>query len=620
MKFTIKGNLTGYLCEDCNEPIGNVEVLLYQPWQKENVLEKAIASEKETFRLVNQEEANARKSLLIASTKTDEIGNFEFTIDEKFGGTAFDIDFVCGTVPRIPPKAPHRAPVQLHITTFYPKWKIDERQENYAFQWKFPIPSKWWCQIRGLFFDAWVICGYLRSCDTGNPIPGALVTAWDADFLHDDNLGSTTTDASGFFRIDYTSIQFKQTFLSPWINLETDPGLPLTFNSGPDVYFKATVAGVKVIDETKVDRRDNVGYCLCVNLCSKINIGDPGDNFPSVWTGIGTDFNISTIAPKGFDAAGYAGSGKYALTGVIDLTGQAALKTASGNEIDYRFLVSDLTTLNGGPAPADVNFSKIVGLTPSLFASSVVAKLVDKSDFTKIYDVSSDLSDFDAEGWFSVNKAIDRTLTALLLGPASNFLVMDVDTLLSLNTRALTKALDVADGAVKVGDAVPTALKIPIEKVAIRFEIREVINRAAKVFNPLPGNKTTLNSAIINNNAVFIKLAITELEGALCTPIGGNVHAKYTVYHPHLGAAMMHLNNNSITVNRDVTDGFLTLSGNLSPAVDGNANINMPINNPPNDMTKCTYSLKFWALARLHDGRNGVGYTGPLEQLFFYNG
>jgi hypothetical protein len=205
------------------------------------------------------------------------------------------------------------------------------------------------------------------------------------------------------------------------------------------------------------------------------------------------------------------------------------------------------------------------------------------------------------------------------LGSITGFLIQDIDTLLTLNTRALTTAPDIAAGAVNVGDPVPAGLKIPIEKVAIRFEVREAVNRPANVFNPISGDGTTLNAAIINNNAVFMKLAITELEGALCTPIGGTVHAKYTVYHPHLGAAVMHLNNNSSTVNRDITDGFLTLSGNVNPAVDGGNNNSLQLNNPPNDMTKCTYSLKFWALPRLHDGENSASYSGPLEQLFFYN-
>jgi hypothetical protein len=621
MKYIIKGNLCGYLCEECTEPLSGIEVLLYLPWQKDRILVTALANAKETFRLVSKDEAKDRKKLLVATAKTDAEGNYEFVLDDKFANTAFDIDFSCGTVPRGPKKPPRKEPVQFHITTIYPQWRIDEKQKFSYYLWQYCVPYKWWCHIRGYYFDAWVICGILTQCETGAPIPNAKVTAWDADFLTDDNLGSDTTDASGHFRIDYSSIKFKQTFLSPWINVETDPGLPLTFQSGPDVYFKASIGSLALINETKANRRNNVGYCLCVKLCTKVPIvDDPGEVLPSAWTGIGLAFNITTgVGPKDFDVNGYAGSGKYALTGTLRLTGQAASKSAAGNPIEYRFLVSDVTTPNGGAAPALANFTKVLGVTPGLFVPGTVSKLMQKVFPWNVYDVVSNQADFDSEGWFDINKSISRTLTDLGLGPLSDYFIIDEDTLLSLNTGVLTIHPDVAPAAVVVGNAVPAGLKIPVQKVAVRFEIREVVNKPANIFNIIPGSGKTLNSAVINNNSVYIKLAITELEGALCTPISGTVHAKYTVYHPHLGAALMHLNNNSYSVNRDITDGFLTLAGNINPAVDGNGNMSLQINNPPNDMTKCTYALKLWAQARMHNGDSAWGYSGPAEQLFFYN-
>jgi len=621
MKYIIKGNLCGYLCEECTEPLSGIEVKLYLPWHKEKVLVKALANTKETFHLVSKEEASSRKKLLIATTKADANGNYEFVVDDKYANTAFDIDFSCGTVPHGPNKKPRKEPVQLHITTIYPEWRIDEKQKFYYFHWKYCVPYKWWCHIRGYYFDAWVICGILTQCETGAPIPNAQVTAWDADFLTDDNLGTAVTDANGHFRIDYSSIKFKQTFLSPWINVETDPGLPLTFHSGPDVYFKASIGSLVLIDETKANCRNNVGYCLCVKLCTKVPIVDDGGGvLPSAWTGIGLAFNVSSGGgPNDFDVNGYAGVGKYALTGKIRLTGQAAYKSSGGNPIEYRFLVSDITTPNGGPAPGLANFTEILGVTPGLFQPSLVAKLMQKVFPWNVYNVYSKQADFDSEGWYDINKSIDRTLTDLSLGPLSDYFIIDEDTLLSLNTKALTTHPDIPAAAVVVGNAVPAGLKIPLQKVAIRFEIREVVNKPANIFNIIAGSGKTLNSAVINNNTVFMKLAVKELEGALCTPISGTVHAKYTVYHPHLGAAFMRLHNNSYSVNRDITDGFLTLSGNTNPAVDGNGNLSHQLNNPPNDMTKCTYSLKLWAQARMHNGDDAWPYSGPVEQIFFYN-
>jgi hypothetical protein len=185
----------------------------------------------------------------------------------------------------------------------------------------------------------------------------------------------------------------------------------------------------------------------------------------------------------------------------------------------------------------------------------------------------------------------------------------------------LTTAPDVPPGAADAGQPVPAANKIPIEKIAIRFEIREVVNKPANQFNIIPGSGKTLNSAIVNNNPMFFKLAITELDASgSCTPINGTLHAKYTVYHPHLRAAYLHLKNNSNTVNRYITgDGFMTLSGNTNPLVDGNANNSFQLNNPPNDMTRCTYALRLNAQARLHNGDSAWSYSGPIEKLFFYD-
>lgn len=606
------------LCEECSELLSGMKVLLYLPIEKDHVMASAIADPKETFRFVKPEEVSAREKLLVASAVTDEKGNFEFQVDKQYGNTAFDIDFVCGTVPRIPPKSPPKGPFQFHITTFYPKWRTDSK-DQLVFIWKYCLPARWWCFIRGHYFDVWTICGKLSNCQTGNPIVNAQVTAWDADFLTDDHLGTALTDASGHFRIDYTSIQFKQTFLSPYLNVETDPGT-LTFVSGPDVYFKAVLGGTVLVDEKSSDARKNVGYCLCVDLCSKINVSDTDDNFPSAWTGIGSAFNISFGAgPKDFDADGYAGSGKFALTDTVRLTGQAAPRAASGNPIEYRFLVSDATTPNGGAAPTLANFTKIVGVTPGLFQPSRVAMLMLKVAPFTVYDVFSAQADFDADGWFDINNAIARTQADNGLGALADYFFIDEDTLISMDTNPLTNAPNVPNGAAAVGDPFPIGSKLPIEKVAIRFEIREVINKATNSFAPLVGSGKTLNSAILNNNPAFMKLAVAELTAAGdCSPISGTIHAKYTVYHPYLSNVHLHLHNNSNTINKYMTDGFLTLAGNTNPVVDNGNNNSLQVNATPNDLIRCTYKLTLGLQRRLHTGDSQVNYNYQ-EVLFFYD-
>ncbi|RZJ53194.1 MAG: hypothetical protein EOO44_09325 [Flavobacterium sp.] len=615
MRNILKGSLRGHVCEDCREAISDVEVLFYLPYRNETATH-ATSNIKETFHLVLKEEIKQREKLLVGKAMTDKNGNFEFVIEEQYLRADLDIDFICGTVPPKPPKPKRDEILQFHITTISVSEELAKQEKSQNYRWEYAIPYKWWCYIRGHFFDVWVICGHLMNCKTNEPIVNAKVTAMDADFLTDDNLGTATTDAAGHFRIDYSSADFKKTFLSPWINVETDPSF-LSFQSGPDVYFKAELAGTKLVDETKADARKNVGYCLCVNLCSEVAVTDPGETFPSAWTGIGSKFSSSygTGFPD-FDADGYASSDKNVLFSTVKLTGQAALKSAAGNPIEYRFSVSDATLQNDDlNNPPLSGFTKVVGLYPNLFVPSVVSKLIRKvySPVLNQISVSSDQTDFDTEGWFDVNHAIDRALVNVGLTPADLALynIIEEDTLISMNTAALTTAPNIPN-TYSAGQPIP--IDIPVEKFAIRFEIREVINKAANQFGVINGGKI-LNSAIMNNNPIYRKLVIKELEEtSLCSPISGTIHAKYTLYHPYLSSGSLHLNNNSLSVNRDITDGVINTTLNKR------INDNSQLNNPPADMTRCTYALKLYSGTRKHNGDFGDSEgSSPLEQIFFYD-
>lgn len=618
MRNILKGSLRGHVCEDCIEVISDVEVLFYLPYRNETPA-NSTSNIKETFHLVLKEEVKQREKLLIGKAMTDKNGNFEFEINEQYLRADLDIDFICGTVPPKPPKPKRDEILQFHITTISVYEELAKQVQSQNYRWEYAIAYKWWCYIRGHFFDAWVICGHLMNCRTNEPIANAKVTAMDADFLTDDNLGSATTDSYGHFRIDYSSADFKKTFLSPWINIETDPSF-LSFQSGPDVYFKAELSGTKLVDETKADARKNVGYCLCVNLCSEISVTDPGETFPSAWTGIGSKFSSSygTSAPD-FDAEGYASSDKNVLFSTIKLTGQAALRSAAGNPIEYRFSVSDATLPNDDANnPPLGGFTKIVGLYPNLFVPGVVSKLIRKvySPILNQISVYSDQSDFDAEGWFDVNHAIERALINVGLTPADLALynIIEEDTLIAMNTAALTTAPNVPN-IFSAGQPIPPANEIGVEKFAIRFEIREVINKAANQFGNINGGKI-LNSVIMNNNPIYRRLAIKELEETtLCDPISGLVTAKYTLYHPYLASGKLHLNSNSLTINRDIADGVIDNTTLVKRIKDDSV-----LNTPPDNLTRCTYSLKLYSSTRKHNGEDGDSDGGsPLEQLFFYD-
>lgn len=620
MPYILKGKLCGELCDTCKEPLAKVKVALYKPFRQNELFASTVANPKETVHIVGKKELKERSKLLVKTVEADDNGNYEFELDD--GDGPYDIDVIINSVPNSDKHL--KEPVQVHLTTLFPKWRTN-RQEQSFYIWDFCIFSKLWCLIRGHFFDAWVICGVLENCATGAPIPNAQVTAWDDDFLSDDNLGTATTDANGHFRIDYSSIDFKQTFLSPLINVETDPGFPLSFKSGPDVYFKAELGGTVILEESGSDRRDNVGYCLCVKLCTdKVIPGGGVDEsvFPSAWTGIGLAFTIPT-GPilNDFDVDGFAGSKKHGLTGNIRLTGQAAHKLSNGNRVEYRFLASDTTTPNGGPAPSLGNFTKIVGVTPGLFQPSVVARIQRNSFPFPILDVESDQTDFDSDGWFDVNHAIERTLTdnGIPLAQINNWNYIDEDTLITLNTAALTSAPNVPNGAANAGDPVPAGNLIPIEKVAVRFEIREVINKPANQFGTMVGSGRTLNSMVVNNNPAFMKLVLNELETlGSCTPINGSIHTAYTVHHPLLEDVSIRVRNNSNSINKTLSDGFISLVNNTNASVNHNNNSSLQINATPNDLVRCTYSMTLRVQRRLHTGDSQVSYNeDPI--LFFYD-
>jgi len=619
MDLKISGNLSGFLCSEITEAIYPAVVYLYRPWEEDRIDANTVASTKETFRHVTPAEKERRQSLLIATAKTDERGNFEFDLDDRYRATAFDIDFECGTVPHKPPIPPRRTPVQFHITSFYPQWNIDRKTEQYHSHFEYQVPIKWWCGIRGRYFDAWVICGHLRNCETKIPIANATVKAYDADLFVDDFLGTAITDANGYFRIDYTSATFKHNFIP--LNLETDPTFPF-FSSGPDVYFKAELAGVSLVNETKVNRRNNVSYCLCVALCTTINVVPPNTSFASRWTGIGLAFNASFGGPSGFDVDGYAGNGKYALFGQIRLTGQAPFKSDAGNPLEYRFRLSNAPTPNGGPPPGLATFTKVVGKDPGLFIPSLVGKLAELIPSSSDYQVISDAADFDSEGWFDINKAVARAQLDNGLGPIENYVYLDEDTLLALDTSSLTSAANVSPDSISTGSSVPSG-SIPIEKIAILFEIRGVIDKGSNLFETIPGSGKILNSAIINNNSSLLKLSIKEMEASGdCAPVSGLLNAKYTVYHPHLEAVALRLRNNSYSINRYLNDlgpagHVIGLASNTNPAIEGGSNNLLPIN-PANDLNRCTYELLLRVLRRLHNGDVHVDYDYyPI--LFFYD-
>lgn len=75
-----------------------------------------------------------------------------------------------------------------------------EREKQFIAAWNHTLSSKFWCFILSLL-GIWAVCGRVIHCKTEQPIGGVKVTAFDRDWLEDDNLGSALTNASGQFII-----------------------------------------------------------------------------------------------------------------------------------------------------------------------------------------------------------------------------------------------------------------------------------------------------------------------------------------------------------------------------------------------------------------------------------
>ncbi|HEV2735401.1 MAG TPA: carboxypeptidase-like regulatory domain-containing protein, partial [Longimicrobiaceae bacterium] len=148
--------------------------------------------------------------------RTDESGRAE--MPRVGGGEAWDV-YVCIRYVLTPagerPYTELREPVCLFAGTYFVRPGVLVVH----------IPQRLYCLLKRRA-DAWTIAGRLTVCGSGQAISGATVTAFDTDWLQDDNLGTAATAANGSFRIDYPGSKFRQ---GSWIDVE--------LFGGPDVYF-----------------------------------------------------------------------------------------------------------------------------------------------------------------------------------------------------------------------------------------------------------------------------------------------------------------------------------------------------------------------------------------------
>lgn len=629
-KCAIRGYLFGVLCEDLailDPAVGSRVVAVSSRAQTTTgpalAVDARVADHKEVVRDAGRDEMTEAVRAAVASGPVAADGSF--CLEGSYDGGLVDIYVQIDRVPlpgSEPSERPLPEPVWMFLGTFEPI------RDDAGFVLHLNIPNPVWCRLKRRA-DAWTIAGRVTSCaEPHAPIGGVTVSAFDTDVVQDDALGSAVTSSTGIFRIDYPGSAYRK---GTWIDVE--------LFGGPDVYFKITDSGGAVLppaEDRSVGRtpgRCDTGPCACFELCVDVPVPQPNPGaVPSIWTGVGIAFTIpDSSSLNDFDAAGFAGASKYALSGGIRMTGSAALRTLAGNPVEYRFLVSPTTAANGGAALPAADFTKVVGIAPddNLFVVTKVAQMIRFSPF-RIVDIDAHLSDLDANGWLDVNRSIQRVFsTTPGLTPADlpSFQYVDSDGLMKIDTTKLTAAPNPPSGT--PGVAVAPADRIPTEKVAIRFEVRERTSPSTTV--DMPGSGTTLNAMIVNNNPTYAKLAMSEhLTGTPCGILTGAIHVAYTIHHAHLGDVNVRVQSNDGAYDLFLNDPEppappaapdfqLPMSGNTDSGRNHKNNGMLAVpNTAAHPLHKCTYLVTLNSDRRLHNGDGFVGGDGLCWTTFFY--
>ncbi|GAB3404836.1 transthyretin-like family protein [Massilia agilis] len=546
MGYTFRGRLCGLICDDCQEGLAGVTVRLYRNQDLETVTARVAAQPKDTFALLPAAEAGQKAVALLAEAQADADGNFSFQLGEKqnYHGEAFEIDVLVTDVPGHAGK-PEREPLQFSITTLQPRWR--QNQDGYVAVWDYCLPQRIWCYIRSLF-GAWTICGRLTTCaEPHQPIGGATIRAYDADWWQDDTLGTAVTDAAGRFRIDYTSAKFRVTPFSPLINLE--------WVGGPDVYFTAELGGMAILTETQLDGRkpgrQNVGPCLCVDLCSDQVRPGSVETTPH-WQQVEV-FDIHPFpSASGFSAEGYAGTAaeSYVFGGAVTLRGNCPLRNAAdlAHSVEYRFLIGEWSWPGGTEDPAALpsippaTMSPVTQLLPTHVGYLFYTNALGMADSAPVIVGPADVG---ADGWIKVDgKAVVvdmRNGTNAIRYVETDKFLRTFD-LFMLNTPAITSAhpLRMPGGLPlsQAGRALTSAEREPVRRYRLMFEARDATSLATLASD-------TLGAIVLDNTPPVLALDLEELRTNACNPVSGeNVHILYTIDHPHLRTFSLTIGNN----------------------------------------------------------------------------
>lgn len=262
MSHHFRGVLRARIGPGLTEPIADATVKFFFLPRTQGAVPPAEGE----FAVLTPDEERDKDHLLFAQTRTDDRGAFEIDLAEQslllprsprvYAGEDFSLDVLCRQAPG--GDTDPLDPVQFTLGLVRPTWQRREGASRAEYE-RVLTPGEWG-QVRARF-DAWVVAGRVVSRDGGAPQARLRVSAYDADLLQDDRIGSAETDERGFFRIDYASRRFRGTPV-PFVNYET---------GGPDLYFRVeTAAGDSLLDEKSAPEvrqaRGPVGACFFAEI------------------------------------------------------------------------------------------------------------------------------------------------------------------------------------------------------------------------------------------------------------------------------------------------------------------------------------------------------------------
>lgn len=574
MSYTISGRVCARPCEGFEIPIPNGTLLFYRH---------------------DEDTSEGRREIDGTRTQLDGNGEFEgVTIGEEQvrPGEPIVVDIV------IPDPCADEA--KETIQTTYTGMEFAESGEDRKVDWCF-TPDQY-CGIMEELGCRYV-CGQVTDCETGIPLPALQVEVFDADIVEPDPLGTDTTDANGWYLIYYSETEFEKT---------PSPFPPIELIGGADLFFEISYGSNTLLGESPSDGRqsdrEDAGYCEHIDHC----VDYPGRPRPPAWLAVGRYTIPDSNSLNDFDKRGYTASSRYAFFGSLHLEGElpvgnVPIRGAGSNPIRYRFKVGDSQLENGsGGTPSQ--FNQIVGDGNNLFSGVTIGWLYSHNPFD-VVKVEVEPGDLKPGGWVRADEAIRNANTSMGLG---NYHWSDTGKLAKLDTEPLTTESMPPEQNTDAGQKVPGNPPVDDETIAIQFEVQE---QTGNTWRDLPGSGWSLNRIVVNNNTEFRKARVVQLDQDRCQPITTqNVDLRYTVYHPHMSGAQVHIQRNDQSNWTRLDDTATELSfANVSTTdgkFDHNHNDRFDISS---DVDKeCAYIVRFRSRRRLTTGRSRDGWNSDL--------